>query len=74
MFLTMLGALNSLKFSGRLVNPSKGFRECEINENGLPERDCRFLDNANDVAAASYTGSLMYKQFLPQVRQQEVKY
>ncbi|XP_071792115.1 calcium-activated chloride channel regulator 3A-1-like [Asterias amurensis] len=53
--------------TGNMVNPKNGFRACEIMENGLPEPDCRFLDNTNDVTSSGYTGSLMYKQFLPQI-------
>ena len=52
-----------------MVNPKNGFLACKIMANGMPEPDCRFLDNTNDVTSSGYTGSLMYKQFLPQVRQ-----
>ncbi|XP_072016163.1 calcium-activated chloride channel regulator 1-like isoform X2 [Amphiura filiformis] len=37
---------------------------CRYNNNGLPDANCRFVD---DRFADGYTGSLMYKQFLPRI-------
>ncbi|XP_022098385.1 epithelial chloride channel protein-like isoform X2 [Acanthaster planci] len=52
------------KIQGERVNPKRNFGPCQEDENGLPERDCRFQD---DYRATDYTGSLMYKQFLPAI-------
>ncbi|XP_038047850.1 calcium-activated chloride channel regulator 3A-1-like [Patiria miniata] len=52
-----------LKITGRRVLPNKP-NECQEDENGLPEPACQFWD---DRRGTDYTGSLMYKQFLPAV-------
>nr|XP_006816547.1 PREDICTED: epithelial chloride channel protein-like [Saccoglossus kowalevskii] len=51
----------SLAVTGRLVTLDGD--ECKIVDK-LPEADCRFQD---DRKSTDYTGSLMYKQFLPNV-------
>jgi calcium-activated chloride channel regulator 4 len=48
---------------GRLLVPRTG-EPCSINSNGYPELACRYID---DREATGYTGSLMYKQFLPRI-------
>jgi calcium-activated chloride channel regulator 4 len=49
--------------AGRLLVPRTG-EPCSINSNGYPELACRYID---DREATGYTGSLMYKQFLPRI-------
>ncbi|XP_038047849.1 calcium-activated chloride channel regulator 3A-1-like [Patiria miniata] len=53
-----------LKITGGRVLPNTPNAPCQVDETGLPEPACRFRD---DFDGTDYTGSLMYKQFLPAI-------
>lgn len=50
-------------FLGQMRTPDG--KECTELPDGAPDQDCRFFDS--DDESESYEGSLMYKQFLPEV-------